>query len=51
MRLFNASSRFDENNIKELLKIIDDPHELKNKLIEAKKTLLKLYNHIRYTSG
>ena len=48
MRLFNASSLFDENNIKELLKIIDDPHELKSKLIEAKKTLLKLYNFKAY---
>jgi len=44
MRLFNASSLFDEDNIKELLKIMHDPEKFKNKLIETKKALLKLYN-------
>ena len=48
MRLFNASSLFDEQNINELLKIIDDPQKLKDKLIETKKTLLELYNFKAY---
>jgi hypothetical protein len=44
MNLFNASTLFDENNINGLLKIINNPEELRNKLIKIKKTLLKLYN-------
>lgn len=44
MHLYNASSLFNENDIKEILSIINNPEELRNRLIEAKKTLLKVYN-------
>ncbi len=44
MHLFNASSLFSKNAIKEILSIAHNPEKLRNRLIEAKKTLLKLYN-------
>ncbi len=49
MRLFNASSLFNENSKKEILSIINNPEKLRNKLIEVKKTLLKVYNFKAYT--
>lgn len=39
MHLFNASSLFDENAIKEILNIVNNPEKLRNRLIEAKKML------------
>lgn len=44
MRLFNASSLFNENAKKEILSIVDNPEKLRNKLIEVKKMLLTGYN-------
>lgn len=48
MHLYNASSLFNENDIKEILSIVNNPEELRNRLIEAKKTLLKVYNFKAY---
>ncbi len=48
MRLFNASSLFNENAKKEILSIVDNPEKLRNKLIEVKKMLLNLYNFKAY---
>lgn len=48
MHLFNASSMFNENDIKEILRIVDNPENLRNRLIEAKKMLLKAYNFKAY---
>lgn len=48
MQLFNASSLFSESAMKEMLSIVNDPEELKNRLIEIKKTLLKIYNFKAY---
>lgn len=44
MRLFNASTLFNENDIKNILKIINEPDKLRNRLIEVKKMLLTVYN-------
>lgn len=44
MRLFNASSLFNEHDTQEILKIIDQPETLKKRLIEVKKLLLRTYN-------
>ncbi len=44
MHLFNASSMFNENDIKEVLRLVKDTEELKNRLAIAKKMLLKAYN-------
>lgn len=48
MHLFNASSLVNEDGIKELLSTWNNPGELRNKLIEAKKTILKAYNFRAY---
>jgi len=48
MQLFNASSLFSEEAQKEILSIIDDQEKLRNRVIEAKKTLLKMYNFKAY---
>lgn len=48
MRLFNASSIFNEDAVKEMLGIVNNPEELKNKVIGIKKTLLKIYNFKAY---
>lgn len=48
MQLFNASSLFNEDSEKEILSIINNPEKLRSRLIEAKKTLLKLYNFKAY---
>ncbi len=48
MQLYNASSLFNENDIKEILSIVNNPEELRNRLIEAKKMLLKVYNFKAY---
>ncbi|MDF2538453.1 MAG: Acyltransferase [Herbinix sp.] len=44
MHLFNASSLINENGIKELLGIANNPEKLRTRLIEIKKMLLKAYN-------
>ncbi len=48
MHLFNASSLFNEEAIREILGIVNDPEKLKNRLIEVKKMLLKVYNFKAY---
>ncbi len=48
MHLFNASSLFNDNDIKEILSIVNNPEKLRNRLIEAKKLLLKVYNFKAY---
>ena len=48
MHLFNASSLFNDNTNKEVLSIVDDPEKLRNRVIEAKKMLLKTYNFKAY---
>lgn len=48
MHLFNASSLFNENSKEEVLSIVNDPEKLRNRLIEAKKMLLKTYNFKAY---
>ncbi|MDA7028128.1 1-acyl-sn-glycerol-3-phosphate acyltransferase [Bacillus sp. CLL-7-23] len=48
MQLFNASSLFNENAIKEILSVANHPEKLKNRLIEAKKMLLTIYNFKAY---
>ena len=48
MHLFNASSLFNEDGIKELISIAGDPDKLRNKIIEAKKLLLRAYNFQAY---
>lgn len=48
MHLFNASSIFTESAGQEILSIVNDPEKLKNKVVDIKKTLLKLYNFKAY---
>lgn len=48
MHLFNASSMFNENAIKEILSYTNNPEELRNRLIEAKKLFLKVHNFKAY---
>ncbi|NLL06569.1 MAG: hypothetical protein GX270_12465 [Clostridiaceae bacterium] len=48
MRLFNASSLFNENSKEEILSVIDNPEKLRNKLTEYKKLLLKVYSFKAY---
>jgi len=48
MHLFNASSLLNENAIKEILSIVNNSEKLRNKLIEAKKMILKVYNFNAY---
>lgn len=48
MRLFNASSLFNENAEKEILSIVNNPEKLRDRLIEVKKMLLKVYNFKAY---
>jgi hypothetical protein len=48
MHLYNASSLFNDNTNKEILGIINSPEELKDRIIEAKKALLKGYNFKAY---
>lgn len=48
MHLFNASSLFNEVAEKEVLSIVNNPEKLRNRLIEVKKTLLKVYNFRAY---
>ncbi len=48
MRLFNASSMFNEDSIKEILSVANEPEKLRAKLIEAKRMLLKIYNFQAY---
>ncbi|HEX3038376.1 MAG TPA: hypothetical protein VHO94_05205 [Oscillospiraceae bacterium] len=46
--MFNASSLFNENAEKEILNIVNNPGNLRNRIIEIKKTLLKTYNFKAY---
>lgn len=48
MRLFNASSLFNENSKNEILSLVNNPEKLRNRLIEGKKILLKAYNFKAY---
>lgn len=48
MHLFNASSLFNEDARKEILSIVNSPEKLRNRLIEVKKLLLKVYNFKAY---
>lgn len=48
MHLFNAGSMFNENAMKEILSIINDPEKLRNRVIEIKKTILEVYNFKTY---
>lgn len=48
MHLFNASSLFNESAEKEVLDIVNNPERLRNRIIEAKKTLMKTYNFKAY---
>lgn len=48
MHLFNASSLFNDNTNKEILDVVNNPEKLKNRMIEVKKTLLKVYNFKAY---
>jgi hypothetical protein len=48
MRLFNASSLFNEIAEKEILSIVNDPEKLRIRLIEVKKMLLKGYHFKAY---
>jgi 1-acyl-sn-glycerol-3-phosphate acyltransferase len=48
MHLFNASSLFNEDGIKELLIIGNNPEELRSRIIEVKNMLLKAYNFRAY---
>ncbi|WP_010248709.1 lysophospholipid acyltransferase family protein [Acetivibrio cellulolyticus] len=48
MHLFNASSLFNEDAKEEILNIIDNPEKLRNRLIEVKKMILKVYNFKAY---
>lgn len=50
MHLFNASSLFNNNAVKEILSIINNPEKLRNRLIEVKKTLLRMYNFKAYNA-
>jgi hypothetical protein len=43
MRLFNASSLFNENAVKEIRTIAKDPEKLKSKVIAIKEALLETY--------
>lgn len=48
MNLFNASSLFNEKAMMEILGIVNNEEQLKVKVIEIKKMLLKLYNFKAY---
>lgn len=48
MRLFNASSLFNESAGKEILSVINDKEKLKARVIEIKKALLEIYNFKAY---
>lgn len=48
MQLYNACSLFDEKGVTDLLRIAGDPVKLRNKIIEVKKMLLKLYQFKAY---
>lgn len=44
MQLFNASSLFNKSAENDILNIVNDPDKLRNKIIEIKKMLLKVYH-------
>lgn len=48
MRLFNASSLFNENAHKEMADILDDPERLREKLVQIKRMLLEAYHFQAY---
>ena len=43
MQLFNASSLFNEEGVRELISIANDPEKIKSKMIYVKETLLERY--------
>ncbi len=48
MHLFNASSLFNEEGMRDMLRIVNDPDKLKWRMIEIKKALLKTYHFKTY---
>jgi hypothetical protein len=48
MDLFNASSLFNDHEKNEILSVVNNSEKLRNRLIEAKKRLLKVYNFKAY---
>ncbi len=48
MHLFNASSLFNEEGMKELISLGNDQEKIKSKMIEIKKALLKVYHFKTY---
>lgn len=48
MHLFNASSMFNEDAMKEIISIANNPEELKSRIIEGKKIILELYQFKAY---
>ena len=48
MHLFNASSLFNEESMRELISIGNEPEKIKAKMIEIKQALLKAYNFKTY---
>jgi 1-acyl-sn-glycerol-3-phosphate acyltransferase len=48
MHLFNASSLFNENAEQEILSIVNNPEELKSRIIDVKNMLLKTYKFKAY---
>lgn len=48
MKLFNASSIFNEEAAKEMLEIVHSPEKLQEKVVDIKQTLLKIYNFKAY---
>jgi hypothetical protein len=50
MQLFNASSLFTEENIKEVLTIVGDPQKLKARSVEVKEMLLNAYKFTAYNT-
>ena len=48
MRLFHASSLFNVDAEKEMLDIVNDPEKLREKLVDIKRTLLKVYHFKAY---
>jgi hypothetical protein len=50
MRLFNASSLFNENAVNEIRRIAKDPEKLKSKVIAIKEALLETYHFQAYNA-
>jgi hypothetical protein len=50
MRLFNASSMFNENAEKEIAGVLNKPEELKKRVIDIKRNLISSYNFKAYNA-